>query len=166
MKRIAEHYSDEIQFSFKPHPLLKDKLHQHDDWGIEKTDGFFEFWNASANTQLNLADYCDLFLTSDAIIHDSGSFLAEYLYVDKPAMYMVADENLTQKFSPFGKLAFEVCSHGSSIEDIRLFIEKDVLQELDEMKCKRSEFIHRQLIKDGSIPSDNIFSHLLQVLKR
>ena len=166
MKTVAVKYSDELLFSFKPHPLLKGKLYAHSDWGKEKADGFFEFWQHSSNTQLDLSEYNDLFLTSDAIIHDSGSFLAEYLHVNKPAMYMVADDTLTERFNPFGKLAFAVCSHGKSTEDVALFIENDILNGQDLMADKRSDFVHKHLLQNKIVPSDYIFEYLKKSLGR
>lgn len=33
---LAQKYFNDIQIVFKPHPLLKEKLYQHPDWGKEK----------------------------------------------------------------------------------------------------------------------------------
>ncbi|WP_412972000.1 CDP-glycerol glycerophosphotransferase family protein [Glaciecola sp. MF2-115] len=165
MKSLSTDYSDVLQFSFKPHPLLKDKLYAHEEWGLERTNEFFNFWDTSVNTQLDLADYIDLFLTSDAIIHDSGSFLAEYLYVNKPALFMIADDSIEERFSPLGTDAFNACSHGRSCEDIRRFIESEVLENKDSKKDIRESFVESCLPSNGAIPSDLIFTYLLKQLK-
>ncbi len=80
MLNIASRYSDKIQIAFKPHPILKKKLYIEGDWGRNKTDSYYLKWKNLVNGQLEESDYVDLFLTSDAMIHDSGSFLVEYLY--------------------------------------------------------------------------------------
>ncbi|MDO4757187.1 MAG: hypothetical protein Q4A54_12620, partial [Parabacteroides sp.] len=38
MLQLAERYGDKVQWAFKPHPLLRDTLYQHPEWGIERTD--------------------------------------------------------------------------------------------------------------------------------
>lgn len=78
----------EFQFAFKPHPHLKEHLYRHPDWGKARTDTYFAAWNVAPNTFLFDNDYIDLFKTSDALIHDCGSFTVEYLYVDKPVLYI------------------------------------------------------------------------------
>ena len=165
MKAISIEFINEIQISFKPHPLLMDKLYTHKDWGKNKTDDFFNFWANSSNTQLDLADYTNLFLTSDGIIHDSGSFLAEYLYVNKPALYMVADELLTERFSPLGLMAFNACTHGVNASDIRPFIKNEILNNQDLNMKKREEFTNQCLLNDTEIPSDIIFKKLVDTLR-
>jgi CDP-glycerol glycerophosphotransferase (TagB/SpsB family) len=166
MQNMAIKYSQEIQFSFRPHPFLKDKLYELDSWGKQKTDDFYHFWETSENTQSDMVSYTDLFLTSDAIIHDSGSFMAEYLYVNKPSLYLIADETLTQRFSPFGVAALGSYSHGKAEEDIELFIQNDVINENDSMVAIRNEFIRNHLLQSDSnqIPSDFIFQYLEKAL--
>jgi len=166
MQNMAIKYSQEIQFSFRPHPLLKDKLYELDSWGKKRTDNFYDFWEISENTQSDMVSYTDLFLTSDAIIHDSGSFMAEYLYVNKPSLYLIADETLEERFSPFGIMALNAYEHGKKEKDIEEFIINSVLNGNDPMTTKREDFIHNHLVqKDNQIPSEFIFKYLEKTLR-
>lgn len=88
LKDLVIKYEDTIQWSFKPHPILKSKLYKNKDWGKTLTDDYYNFWKTQSNTQLDEGDYIDLFILSDAILHDSGSFIAEYLFVEKPCAYL------------------------------------------------------------------------------
>jgi len=161
LKNMSTKYSQQVQFSFRPHPLLKDKLYEHPNWGVEKTNDFYDYWENSENTQSDMVSYTDLFLTSDAIIHDSGSFLAEYLYVNKPSMYLIADERLEERFSPFGVAALHAYSHGKVEREIEHFIQHDVINEDDSMMDKRNDFRKRHLLHDDSqVPSEFIFKYL------
>ena len=74
--------------AFKPHPILKPKLYKHALWGKERTDAYYHCWETMENTQLEMSDYIDLFMTSDAMIFDSVSFMTEYLYTKKPALFL------------------------------------------------------------------------------
>ncbi|ACT47821.1 CDP-glycerol:poly(glycerophosphate) glycerophosphotransferase [Methylotenera mobilis JLW8] len=122
-QQLALQYADTVQWAFKPHPMLKSKLYEYEGWGKEKTDSYYKFWESQPNTQLENGEYQDLFIASDAMIHDSGSFLAEYLYLKKPVLYLVAAVNIKDYLNPFGVQAFDVCEHAYTKEDIICFID-------------------------------------------
>lgn len=123
---LVKKYEDKIQWAFKPHPILKSKLYEHPNWGKEKTDQYYAFWKTQANTQLEEGEYKDLFIESDGMIHDSGSFLAEYLYLKKPVLYLVSSVNVKNFFNAFGIDAFNACEHAYIERDIINFIESDL----------------------------------------
>lgn len=156
MFRLAEKFRDEVQFMFKPHPLLKFKLQQL--WGNEKTEAYYARWNALPNAQLEEANYVDLFLTSDAMIHDCGSFTTEYLFTRKPVMYLVKEGvDVEQQFSPFGVYSFRQHYHGKCLADVEQFIREVVLEGKDPMKPARQAFFDEYLApKDGLMPSEKI----------
>jgi hypothetical protein len=76
MLEMAQKDRDDIQIAFKPQPVLRNKLNQY--WGKGKTDDYYHRWESMDNTFLENGGYVDVFLTSDAMIHDSGSFLIEF----------------------------------------------------------------------------------------
>lgn len=88
MVTFAQKYKDKVQIVFKPHPMLYRTLCEHSEWGKERTDAYYSMWNNMSNTQLEEGDYTELFMQSDAMIHDCGSFILEYLAVDKPCMFL------------------------------------------------------------------------------
>lgn len=141
MLEIAEQYKDSLQVAFKPHPRLKTELYNHRDWGKEKTDQYYERWDKMENTQLETGDFVDLFMTSDALLHDSGSFTAEYLYVNKPVAFTTDDINsLMDEHSEFGRDALKQHYVVGNEEDLRSFIDKVVIGGDDPMKQQRTEF--------------------------
>ena len=157
---LAEKYSDDIQFAFKPHQLLKFKLQQV--WGEEKTEDYYRRWESMENTQLVTDSYEDLFLTSDAMIHDCGSFTVEYIFTQKPVRYLCKDEDMSDKFIPFGIKAFDCHYHGLSIDDIEHFLKDVVVEGNDPMKVQRKQFYDDYLAsKDGVLPSQK----MLQIIE-
>ena len=142
---LSEKYRNEIQIAFKPHPLLKPKLYEHSEWGKIKTDCYYEKWQNLENGQLALEDYIDLFLTSDGMIHDSGSFLVEYLSTSKPALFVMRDTDIRDRFNDFGKLAFENHYHANNFNDIEEFITNVVLENNDILYKQRKIFIKTHL---------------------
>lgn len=147
MVSMAKKYEEQIQIAFKPHPFLKRELYKNLDWGKEKTDRYYQLWNDMDNTQLETSGFVDLFMTSDALIHDCGSFTVEYLYSKNPVMYMLRDE--AYKISTqndFGIKALNVHYKGRNEQDVVLFIEQVLLQGNDPMKAEREKFYKEYLL--------------------
>lgn len=88
---LAQKFSNRTQWVFKPHPWLHRELCRLPGWGKERADAYYEAWRRLPNATVAEGDYIDLFLTSDAMIHDCGSFRAEYFYTKKPVMYLVKE---------------------------------------------------------------------------
>ncbi|EKO3735538.1 CDP-glycerol glycerophosphotransferase family protein [Vibrio metschnikovii] len=148
MKSISLKFSSEVQFAFKPHPILKSKLYIHPDWGKEKTDDYYSYWSNAGNTQYCDGEYIDLFLESDAMIHDSGSFLAEYLFLSKPVLFTsnLEIECMKQFYNEFGLSALHshYIAEGKEQKDkIELFIREVITDEIEINKN------HQRFISDN-----------------
>ncbi|MCQ2771003.1 MAG: CDP-glycerol glycerophosphotransferase family protein [Clostridia bacterium] len=157
MLNMAKNYQNEIQIVFKPHPILKSKLYKR--WGKEKTDDYYSEWETMPNTSINEGGYEDLFLTSDAMIHDSGSFVAEYLYVNRTVMRTLNEVDEAEKMND---LAMECISNhylARNEQDIEQFIQ-NVINDVDPMREQRTKFINDVLMPKGS-PSQNIIDDIL-----
>lgn len=141
MLELANKYSDTLQFVFKPHPRLYSELVKHEDWGEEKVQLYYNEWANRSNTQIETGEYIDLFMTSDAMIHDCGSFSVEYHYSGNPVMFVSDDfEKIVVEKGKFGQLAMRQHYVGKNQQDIINFIEKVVLKGDDPMKESREQF--------------------------
>lgn len=133
----------EIDFVFRPHPLLKSQLENSDIWGIEKTEKYFNDISKLQNVEYQEGgEYLQTFVDSDGIIHDCSSFLAEYLYTEKPCCYILTDE--AQINSVFMKNGIEMLEHyylAYSEKNIIDFIENVIINSYDEKKYDREKFI-------------------------
>ena len=147
MLELARKYKDKVQFVFKPHPLLKEKLYHLGSWGVEKTDRYYQSWNSLPNCRFADGNYVDLFMTSDAMIHDCSAFTAEYLYVNKPVLYLTKKQKM-ESFNEFACECFNVHYHGSTIADIKSFID-DVVNGIDPLLDQRTRLIKEQLLPSG-----------------
>ena len=146
MWKIAEEFKDRIQIVFKPHPRLLTELYRHPDWGKEKANTYYEMWRTGCNTQLETGEFVDLFCTSDAMIHDCGSFTAEYHFTGKPVAFASIDfDSLYEGLNEFGKKCLDLHYHVESIEDIHNFIETVVLGGQDQLMKERNEFRNKYL---------------------
>lgn len=163
MVRLAEKYKERIQFVFKPHQLLKFKLQQQ--WGEQRVAEYYSYWQSMENTQLEESSYVDLFLTSDAMVHDSGSFTTEYLFTQKPVMFLVRSDAVRSKFSPLGAQMFDAHYHGHCADDIDRFLADVVLGANDPMAGIRQEVYDKNLGPiDGMLPSQKIISEIEKLI--
>lgn len=161
MLEIAEIYKEKIQIAFKPHPLLRAKLSKEHIWGKEKTDDYYNKWEKNPNGQLHEGEYIDLFLTSDGMIHDSSSFVIEYLYTNKPVMFLINDDKITDRFNEIGKLALSKLYHGKSSDDIMAFVENVVINSNDSKHDERIHFFNSIVKPPNNVTaSENIFNFL------
>lgn len=158
MVEMAKKYADTVQFVFKPHPLLRPKLERL--WGKKNTDAYFQKWVDMPNTSYSEGNYVDLFLTSDAMIHDSGSFIAEYLYLNKPVMRTMNDYSTEEMYNGFTQRCIDVHYKAFSSEDIDDFI-TNVVNGIDPMLELRKRFIDDEMMPNG-LPSDNMINDLLE----
>ena len=157
MVQMAQKYKDVVQIAFKPHPLLKTKL--YNVWGKDRTDNYYQMWEEMPNTFLCEGDYVDLFLSSDAMIHDSGSFITEYLYVNKPVMRTINDIPLDSMYNSFTLKCLDQYYLARNEQEIEHFIQ-NVINDEDPLKEKRSNFVNEVLMPKKS-PSQSIIDDIL-----
>ncbi len=158
---LAINYKDKLQIAFNPHPLLRVKLENDPNWGKEKTDIYYNKWMNLENGQFGDGYYIDLFLTSDALIHDSGSFMAEYLFTGNPSLFMVRDKSIMDYWSVFGEKTLAVHYQSRNQKQVIDFIENVVLMGNDSMKEERNTFVQNTLLpKNNLTASQNIMNYL------
>lgn len=161
MKSVVYEYND-CQFAFKPHPVLKYKLYEHKEWGKEKTDMYYNFWSSTTNTILSEDYYVDLFLSSDALMHDCSSFSVEYLFTKKPVLFL---NNNISNLSEFGKQVLNLHYKRSNNEDIKNFIMNVVINNNDVLLDDRLRFFNSHLIPPNSkSASQNIIDNIAKSL--
>lgn len=163
MFEMAEKYKDEIQIAFKPHPVLKFKLINL--WGNERTEAYYQRWRDLPNGQLEEGYYADLFLTSDAMIHDCASFTAEYLHTRKPTMFIVKDEHTADHWNSFGLMCFNLHYHANRPAEVEEYIKNVVIAGNDPKAAERDDFYRNYLYpKDGVMPSQKIVNHIISYI--
>lgn len=161
MIELAHKYKDKVHFAFKPHPTLYRSLCNHPEWGAEKANNYYRQWTQLSNTQLETGAYRELFFQSDAMIHDCGSFLCEYLATNKPCMYLMTERKDIQ-WNDMGKAALQCYTIGIERRDIEHFIENEVLGENDYKRPNRESFISKYLTSpNGKTASENIIDTIL-----
>ena len=133
-------------------------------WGAERTEAYYQRWRDLPNGQLEDGYYTDLFMTSDAMIHDCVSFATEYLYTRKPTMFIVKDKDANH-WNTFGQKCFDLHYHAYQPSDVEDYIKNVVIAGNDTMQTERDEFYKEYLYpKDGVMPSQKIVNVILNEL--
>lgn len=157
--RIAEEYESKIQVAMKPHPFLKNTLSQPCLWGVNKTEKYFKKWQLLSNCQIVDGEYVNLFLESDAMIHDSGSFMVEYLALNKPVAYTLSQKNLNNRFNEFGNNVLAGHYLINSENELKEFI-MNVIEEIDPLSSGRKNIIKQHNLNKDNLISETIIKHI------
>ena len=164
MLSLAKKYGNDTVWVFKPHPHLKYKAIQA---GIFKDmNEWKEYENQWRNLQnadvIDEGMYDELFVNSDAMILDSVSFLAEYLYVHKPLLQLTRKE---QRYNDVGDRLIKVhyVADGKDEEAIERFLQEVVLGGKDNKRELREEFFvknfdYRNIYEKSA--AENIFEQI------
>ena len=163
MVNIAKDYSDTLQFAFKPHPRLKSVLYSFPEWGKERTDKYYEMWATMPNTQLEESSFYDLFMTSDAMIHDCASFSVDYQYSKNPCLFTT--QNIQELLAPLNELGISaIQTHYlcKSANDVRQFLDETILAGNDPKKAEREAFFDKYLLPpNGKTTAQNIYDNIV-----
>lgn len=154
---LAEKYADKTQWAFKPHPCLFRELSKQ--WGEKRTQAYYDRWAELPNTQFEEGQYLDLFKHSDAMIHDCSSFICEYLYMQKPVLYLDNGNDFPQ--NNLGRGGLQQHYHANTNKQIEQFIQ-DIISGNDPMKDSRSAFVKQNLLPpNGKTAAENIIDAIL-----
>lgn len=132
---LAKKYQDQVSFIYKPHPNLRLRAVEAGVFeSYEAYDEYVREWEALPNARVvNESSYMEIFETSDAMIMDCCSFIAEYLYVDKPLLFLRREG---QVFNGLGEELMKAydTAWGSDYCAIEAFLQNTVIGGMDEKK--------------------------------
>ena len=133
----------EYSFFFKPHPRLE--VTAVEAGLFADTNAYYLYlsaWENLPNASFGSTEYLPYFQSSDALITDCDSFITEYLYVDKPCLFLRKD---TAKFNRWGELCLENYYQvkGSDHAGIEHFLKE--LIDTDPKKEERHRFYREHL---------------------
>lgn len=153
----------EIDFVFRPHPLLFPRLATAKWWGSERTAAYRARMEAYSNVEFQQGgDYFDSFADSDALIHDCGSFLAEYFYTGKPQCFMLNDDSTVDtQFLPFGRKLLAHAFRAYDGAGIERFIRDVVIGGNDPNRAARADFARREVCVNHPSSSAAVIASIL-----
>jgi len=136
----------ETSWVIKPHPLLLWSAVDSELFeSAEEFEEYLQQWNDLPNAQVYTGAYYQaIFATSDGMIHDSGSFMAEYQYADKPMIFLTREDVET---SELGKeiLQASYLVDGRDLESIAATMQKVFIEGDDYKAAERKEVFDKYL---------------------
>ncbi len=160
MLQLRDKYKEQVYFVFKPHPFLYQKLIEA--WGEEKAQTYYRAWDEPGiSHREENTKYISLFMHSDALIHDCGSFTIEYMYTGKPVMYLVRDSHHKDNLNRCASMAYDLHYKAESPDDIDAFIQ-NVISGYDPLSEERDIFCKSFLTPpNNKTACDNILDAIL-----
>jgi len=169
MYEYAKRHSETTSWILRPHPLLATMCTQYKVFKNEQQYAdYLKKWDELPNAKVSDSGKCtDIFMSSDAMILDSISFISEYLYAHKPVLFLTRE---TQMFGDYGEEVMDVLYHadGGDFRAIVDFIENVAISGKDPMKNIREEFFEKHLnyVKhNGKLACDFIYDYLLNTVR-
>lgn len=142
---LAKKYEN-ISFVFKPHPnLRKSSVEEGLFDSIDEYEEYLNKWNLLPNAKVvDEATYLEIFDTSDAMIMDSASFLVEYIYANKPSLFLTRKGQVRNKF---GEKIYEgwYKVDGNDYMGIENFLKEKVIDGIDELADVRKSLYDKYL---------------------
>lgn len=130
----------------KPHPNLRNALISKGIMkSIDEYEQYLDMFRHLPNADvIEEGDYLALFDTSDALINDSISFICEYMYVNKPMLFLRREE---QRLTELGNMAIEsqYNAGGRDYMAIDKFISEVVISGKDYKKAEREHVFEQEL---------------------
>ena len=160
----------EISWVVKPHPLLlKQAVRKKIFQSAESCEEYFKKWEALPNAQIYTgAYYQDIFATSDGMIHDSMSFVAEYQYVDKPMIFLTKNDK-EEYFVREKILEASYRVNGKDFDGIAAMIQR-VIIEGDDCKAADRKIVFDKYLNypkaNGMLASEFIYKNITDEFKK
>jgi len=150
-----------LDFVLIAHPNLRHELGNRSLMSeIEFSDYLREYSSEPNGKLAGVESTAKLFVSSSAMISDSISFLADYLFTGNPLLFMNRRDR--RRLNPTGELVIGAHYHGFSIAEVDEFLKMLTDTTLDVNKTKRDAL--RRLIweEDAPQPSDVVYQMLFQ----
>ncbi len=147
----------ELNWIFKPHPLLKQILLSSDIMNEAEIEEYYNDWE-KLGTYYNDGDYFDLFKSSKCMITDCGSFLTEYLPTQSPVIHLRNPKGTDYVAS--NKLAMEAYYKAWNVEQLEELLNDILIKQKDIKKEDRS-----QALKTLGIEEYNSTEKIIRIIE-
>lgn len=152
----------EVKWIFKPHPRLKMELEVTGVWPKEKIIRYFEDWENIGSSCYN-SDYQELFVNSDLMITDCGSFLTEYACTGNPIVRMVSPL-LNLSPNPIIEELYSTYYCVNNNDELNTILDMCIVERLDPQRVNRNRAIEKVGLGNSSA-SERIITYISDLLQ-
>ncbi len=129
-------HRDDVFWVFRPHQRLRYQLIESGFMSSSEVDEYYRLWDESQNSvYYQGSDYLNLFQHTDALITDSGSFLAEYLITEMPVLLLNSGKSVG--YNELGQRIVDAYYQASSESEIDDFLSSVIINGVDSLCTKR-----------------------------
>jgi hypothetical protein len=116
-------------------------------WTTSDAENYMKKMMSYSNVEYQTSsEYHEAFVNSDALIQDSGSFIAEYHLTGHPQCYLLRDDKILEtQFNTFGRKMLKHTYKAYSENQITHFIDTVVVKGQDNMISSRMDFVEKEL---------------------
>lgn len=118
----------EVDFVFRPHPLLFTAMINNNYWTQKDVDEYLKQLEKLGIEYSSGGDYLELFNECDAIINDCGSYTVEWLFTGKPGCFVYSEKLNAEYLTELMNECIEKYTIAHDREDILNFI-KNVVED-------------------------------------
>jgi CDP-glycerol glycerophosphotransferase (TagB/SpsB family) len=153
----------ETTWAIRPHPCF-DQFVTHDNvLSKEELDYYYEEWE-KYGVIFKEGDYFELFQTSDCLITDCISFLADYFPTGKPVFHLRSDAQAID-FNDLGKSIIKTYYQIHNNAELERLFFRVIIQGDDFMKEERVRQIENLKLIQSETASRRVFEHLKKELQ-
>lgn len=149
----------EIDFVFRPHPLLFTALINNGIWSDAKVARYLELLQKKGIEYSSGGDYLDLFSECDAMINDCGSFTVEWLYTGKPGCFLYNEKLKDEQLTNLMKESIKKHTIARSESDIIDFI-TDISKNDRKQEYKMDSWVKKNIAINYPNVSEYIFNEI------
>lgn len=155
---LAKKFSN-FNWILKPHPGFYDKLLSDTNYTKENLDNFLSQWKKIGSIETG-GNYFNLFLSSDLLITDCGSFVVEYLFSKNPCIYLI--KNNLKNHSKLNQKIIKNYYCAKNKKDLEDWFNRIIIQKEDNLEPKRLKLIKNLNI---GLSTDNILNLIKEKLQ-
>ena len=125
-----------LQWIYKPHPNLKYSVEKNNLMSRAQYLQYEKAWSDLPNASVyDRGNYFDIFKTSDALITDCGSFLAEYLPTEKPILWLISKDSVG--LNPVGEKLADSFYKIRNVDEFKMVFGDVIIKNNDHLREKR-----------------------------
>jgi hypothetical protein len=154
----------ETTWVVKPHPHLNYGIVRSGMMTRRELDDYYAQWKKYGTVFIGGGNYADLFRTSDCMITDCISFLADYFPTGKPVFHLRSDRQAAD-FNAFGKKIIGTYYQIHSNAELERLFSQVVIDGDDFMKCRRDAQLKDLGILERGSAGKRVFDYIKSELK-
>ena len=155
--------NQQFDFVFKPHPMLINTVVEYGLMTRVEYQNYLNEWKNLPNSEVCLdGDYFEIFKTSNLMITDCSSFLAEYFPTKNPIIFLNRLDRAP--FDDFGNKIKKGFYFANDFKDVENHIKNLFEAKIDPLAKTREEILNKHFYLDEKLTCNKVVEFLIKHL--